>query len=284
MMVELPHDPDAHERLAARLEAEGYRVLRDEPAAAAWTYRQFADWYRARTVAERSQIYAFMTYDYMVNWALRRAGASPDDPLIPRRALPYQLDDPAIRAYVDMIDHLMTQAAAPERLAITRLFNMRGLTSVSAQWSARMERLHPGAVLRDPAYLSCSLRWDWGVDPSRAGLIWGTEPRPHHLPQHHAVILLEAGAPLLPVWSWYDLADYPRNGQVWVEVLLPRGLALRVLERPGPENNHRWIFCPVGGQSQPEAAEALARATAEHATRAEGAAQKRAQLLGHPIT
>ena len=35
--------------------------------------------------------------------------------------------------------------------------------------------------------------------------------------------------------------------------------------------------------TEQEAAEALARATAEHATRAEGAAQKRAQLLGHPI-
>lgn len=204
------HDPAAHERLAQRIEAEGYRILRDWASAEAWANEHFLPWYHSLSWNAQASLDRYRIVSTAMNFGLR-------DAPIPANA--------NYREFREQLDALFVKARAPEKIAVHREFNMFLMRATSRRWQAVLDALKPGDVLTDKAYLSASLRWDW------RGIYSGDHWR------GSAVILLDTGAPLLPVRRFHT-----PNWTGSSEVLLPRDLPLRVVERPTTDNNYRFIM------------------------------------------
>ena len=217
-----PYDSETHERLAARIEAEGYRVFWGEDARA-WTRQHFGEWYARLTAAERRGLETYVARGKVIGSHLR-AG------------------DGWGRGFIQDIDSMLDEVRTPEAVALTRLWSIRPNPMLESQLTA----LRPGDVFTDRAFLSTSTAWTWGLQE-----VFQNEL----LCPLHSVILVPAGARLLPMWGRYipsvticgcefPLA-LPQLDPWRHEILLPRDLPLRLLEQPAAENCYRFIFAAL---------------------------------------
>ena len=204
-----PFDPAALERLAQRLKSEGYRVFWEQAEARAWGLHHFWAWFNGLSAAERHGLGDYVKYGYAIGADMR-------------------LGSDRSRGFILDIDAMLSEVRTPEAVALTRLWTLFGpCRMLETQFAA----LRPGDIFTDRAFLSTSIGWTWGLESF-------FQDGRSRLP---SVILVRPGARFLPLWRrWRPNLS---KDQLWRhEILLPRDLPLRLLERADENNCYRLIF------------------------------------------